>query len=792
MRFTLVRLLGCACFMLAGGSPGAAEPGPGTGQALEEVRFQRIGINGFWKEQIKRLSEKWIPQCIREMEAGGRGQELLNLVQTGQALRGEPVGQYRGAPWSDAYIYNTVEAACLALEVDPAGDAELAQAQAFLRAKIDEWIPIILAAQGKDGYIHSFHTLKKRPRFTAIADHEFYVMGYLMEMGVAHYRMTGNKDRRLYDAAIRCANLLCDTFGPPPKRTWKNGHPGLEHALCRLGQAVNASDGAGAGDRYIALAEHFLGHQHEIEPNVYNQSEMPAAQMSEARGHAVRATYFYTAMADVARLTGNAPFAAAADRIWANAVHKKHYLTGGVGASHEGEAFGGDYELPNNAYCESCAGCGLSFWTEQMHRLHADASYVDVQERALYNNVLGAVELSGETFYYQNPLVAKQARYPWHGCPCCVGNIPRALIAIKDLMYSLSAARDALYVNHFVDSEGEIARVGGAALRIRQETRYPWDGKVTLTLHPAAPAAFALALRLPNRAESALYRAEPDLAGRFTLSVNGRPEQAAVSAGYARLVRTWRDGDRVELDLPLEVQRVRCDERVAANRGRVAVTRGPLVYNFEDVDHARPVKSAVLRPDAELKAVWRGDLLGGVMTVAGGGLTAVPNFARLNRGGSSQVWMIENTAQAGLGTLASQADLTVSFSRGGMDPSAANDGLFPRDAKDRSAQNFDFWPHKGSAEWLQYTFDRPVEVKACTVWWFDDTGRGECRLPASWRLCTRAPDGAWTPVAAAGAYPVEKGKPCEVSFSPVKTEALRLELQLPPGFSAGVYEWSVR
>jgi DUF1680 family protein len=759
---------------------------------LEPVRFQTIKINGFWKQQAKLQTEKWIPHCVRQMEKGGEGQELLNLVATGEVLAGKPPSvAFRGCPWSDAYIYNTVEAICLALEVDPAGDAALAAAQTALRAKVEEWIPIILAAQGPDGYIHSFHTLKKRPRFTAIGDHEFYVMGYFLEMGIAHYRMTGGKDRRLYDAALKCADLLSATFGPAPKRTWKNGHPGLEHALCRLGEAANASEGAGKGEAYIALAKHFLSHQHTIEPNVYNQSEKPAVEMSEALGHAVRATYFYAAMADVARLTGDDAFGAAADRIWANAIHKKHYLTGGVGASHSGEAFGGDFELPNNAYCESCAGCGLSFWAEQMHRLHTDAHYVDVQERALFNNVLGAVELSGTNFYYQNPLVSSQARYPWHGCPCCVGNIPRTLIAVKDLMYSLGGKRDALYVNHFVDSEGTIEGVAGTALRIRQETQYPWEGSVRVTVYPAAPASFTLALRIPDRTESELYTAEPERKGTFSVTVNGQAQPVTVRSGYACLQRTWQAGDRVELSLLMEVQRVRCDERVAANRGRVAVQRGPLVYNFESVDHPKPIKQAVLTPDVELKPVWKPALLGGVMVLEGGGFSAVPNYARLNRGGASQVWLLENRDKAGINTLAGQAELTVSFCRGGMDPAAVNDTEMPKGEKDHAAGNFDFWPHKGTAEWLQYDFAKPVAVKACTVSWFDDTGRGECRVPASWRLAYRTADGKWEPVAGVAEYPVAKGKPVEVAFAPVTTSALRLEVQLPPKFSSGVYEWAV-
>ena len=776
--------LGCVSAVSSADEGAAAEP-------LEPVRFQQVKINGFWKQQITLQTEKWISHCIREMEEGGAGKELLNLVAAGKVLRGEPCGKYTGAPWSDAYIYNTVEAACLALEVDPAGDAELAKAQDFLRAKIEEWMPIILGAQMKDGYIHSFHTVNQHPHFSNIGWHEFYVMGYFLEMGIAHYRMTGGKDRRLYDAAVKCADHLCDTFGPPPKRTWKNGHPGMEHALCRLGALVSEVEGAGKGDKYSALAKFFLSHQHEIEPGVYNQSEKPAVEMTEARGHAVRATYFYTAMADVARLTGDSAYLSAVDKIWANAINRKHYLTGGVGASHNGEAFGGDFELPNNAYCESCAGCGLSFWAEQMHRLHTDAHYVDVQERALFNNVLGSVALSGTNFYYQNPLISNQARYPWHGCPCCVGNIPRTLIAIKDLMYSLNSKRDTLYVNHFVDSEGTIAGIAGKALRIRQETRYPWEGAVKITVHLSEPAAFTLALRIPGRTESELYTATPDRQAAFSVTVNGQAQPVKVEKGYALLQRTWQEGDQVDLSLLLEVQRVRCDERVAANRGRVAVQRGPLVYNFESADHPKPIKQAVLKPDVELKPVWKAGLLGGVTVLEGGGFTAVPNYARLNRGGSSQVWMLENHEKAGQNTLAGQADLTVSFCRDGMEPSAVNDSELPKSEKDHAVPNFDFWPHKGTAEWLQYEFAKPVEVKACTVSWFDDTGRGECRVPASWRILNRTADGKWEPVAGVKEYPVAKGTPVEIAFTPVKTSALRLEVQLPPKFSSGVYEWAV-
>jgi DUF1680 family protein len=500
---------------------------------LEPVHLRSIELGGFWKQQAKRLTEKWLPHCVHEMEKGGRGQELLNLVALGRVQRGEPVDwKYNGAPWSDAYVYNTVEAICLALAVSPAGDAELTKAQAQLRAKLDEWIPIILAAQAPDGYIHSFHVLNRHPRYSNVGWHEFYVMGY-----------------------------------------------------------------------------------------------------------------FYTAMTDMALLRGSTAYAQAVDRIWTNAIQKKHYLTGGVGASHKGEAFAGDFELPNDGYCESCAGCGLSFWADRMHRLHRDGHYRDVQERVLYNNLLGSVELAGENFFYQNPLDSNKARYPWHGCPCCVGNIPRALFAIKDMIYSLDPSRTELYLSHYVDCEATLPKVGGASLRVRQETRYPWEGDIAVTLHPAQPSEFTLKLRIPDRTESDLYSATPDLSGKFTLRVNGQPQSPKIERGYVALRRTWKAGDRVELSLPMEVQRVHCDARVLANRGRVALQRGPLVYNVEDVDNKQAAASLVLKPDLPLKAVWMDGLLGGVMAIEGLGITAVPNFARLNRGGASQVWLVENPAE---------------------------------------------------------------------------------------------------------------------------------------------------
>ncbi|MGB2819351.1 MAG: beta-L-arabinofuranosidase domain-containing protein, partial [Phycisphaerae bacterium] len=594
-------LMGVLC---AAGAEPAVRKVPAA--PLRPVYLQRIKVRGFWRDQFKRLTEKWLPHCVKQMENGGQGQELLNFVHAAKVLKGEPAGKFTGRPWSDAYIYNTIESICLALAIDPDGDTELTGAQTLLRGKLEEWIPLVLAAQTPDGYIHSFHVVNGRDRYTNTGNHEFYVQGYFIEAGVAHYRVTGGKDRRLYDAARKCADHLCETFGPPPRRNWVHGHPGMGYALCRLARLVGEAEGAGKGRKYADLAKYLFDNRHADEKHrrSYQQSHLPVVEQSDAVGHAVRATYFYTGIADLAMLTGDRAYLRAVDSLWDSAVNRKLYITGGVGASHRGEAFDVDYELRNNGYCESCAGCGLSFWADRMNRIHHDGRYMDVQERVLYNNILGAIELSGENFFYQNPLASDRARYPWHGCPCCVGNIPRALIAIKDVTYALNAERDTLFVNHFVAGEGTVADVAGTSLRVEQRTEYPWKGDVSIVLTPAAATAFAVKIRIPSRAGSALYTASPDLAAKCSVKVNGKPQDVKVVNGYAGLSRNWQPGDCIDVSLPMDVQRIHADGRVEADRGRVALQRGPLVYNIENVDHDQDVRSVVLPPDAPLKAVW--------------------------------------------------------------------------------------------------------------------------------------------------------------------------------------------
>lgn len=604
-----------------------------------------------WRDRLKAQVVNWIPHCVAEcedpnMKEGG----LDNLVEAAKKLRGEPARPHRGFPFSNAWVLNTAEAMCVALTYDPQGDAEVIRAQADFRATLERWIPILLAAQEPDGYFQTRFTLAtaaeraagrppKRWSPPTRGEHEGYVGGYFIEMGIAHYVATGGKDRRLFDAAVRLADCWCDHIGPG-KQKWFDGHQEIEQAMVRLGRFVNDEQGAGQGQKYIDLAKFLLDCR--TGGSEYDQSYAPLTQQYRAVGHAVRASYTYSAMADVAMETGNPAYWSALRSIWTDLVDRKLYVTGGIGSGETSEGFGPDYSLPNgSAYCESCSNCGVLFMQYKLNLATRDAKYADLYETTIYNAVLGDCDLAGENYTYTNSLDSDEARYKWHVCPCCVGNIPRVLLMLPTWTYA--RADDGVYVNLFVGSTVDVGTVAGTKVQMVQETNYPWDGHVAITVDPAAAATFAVHVRSPRREVSALYTAAPDSDGLTGLAVNGRPVDAVAGPdGYVSIRREWKAGDRVTFELPLRVQTVTADTRVAATRGRVALRRGPLVYNVETADGqdvTRPVG-----PTPALTAQWSPELLDGVMCLRGtfadgAPLIAVPNYARLNRGGRSLVWM---------------------------------------------------------------------------------------------------------------------------------------------------------
>jgi uncharacterized protein len=454
---------------------------------------------------------------------------------------------------------------------------------------------------------------------------------------MAHYLATGGKDARFYEAARRLADCWVNNIGPAPKRAWYEGHQELEQALVRLARFVEDKEGPGQGRKYVALAKFLLDSRRNGDE--YDQSHLPVTQQYEAVGHSVRAAYSYSGMADVAMETGDRDYQSAVLSLWNSIVNRKYYVTGGVGSGETSEGFGKDYSLPNNAYCESCANCGELFFQHKLQMTWQEARYADLYEETVYNAILGDVDLEGQNFTYTNPLDSSGRRYKWHGCPCCIGNIPRTLLMLPTWTYT--QGRDQVCVNLFVGSTVTLEHVAGTSVQLVQTTDYPWSGKVSLTVNPAAPKRFALRIRVPNRQTSELYTNTPAVRGLTSLALNGQPLKPVLEQGYAVLQRTWKAGDKIEWEVPLKVQRIKASDQIAATRGRVALRYGPLIYNIESVD--QNVES-VLSPAAPLSTEWQPNLLGGVTVIKGEfadgkPLLAIPNYARLNRGGRSLVWI---------------------------------------------------------------------------------------------------------------------------------------------------------
>ena len=612
---------------------------PPPGEPLNVVYTKKYRIdNRLWNQRARALIVNWIPHCIdqinrSDLQQGPGG--IDNFIEAARALAGQPHGAHKGYVFSNAWVHQTVEAMCIALMVDPQDDPGILAAHAQMRATLEDWIPKILAAREPDGYLHTAFTLRDRERWPerwsarGRGNHEGYVAGYFLESAINHYVMTDGTDTRLFDAAKQLADCWYDHIGPPPRQEWFDGHQEMEQALVRFGRFINDVEGQGKGEKYIQLARFLLDCRHA--GTEYDQSHLPVVQQYEAVGHAVRAVYSYSAMADVAMETQDVDYQSAVRSLWESITNRKYYVTGGVGSGETSEGFGPEYSLRNNAYCESCSSCGEIFFQSKLNRIYHDARYADLCEETLYNALLGSLDLEGRNYYYPNPLDANERRNPWHGCPCCVGNIPRTLLMLPTWMYAKSP--DGIYVNLFIGSTATIENVAGTDVEMVQRTEYPWSGRVSIIVNPRASRDFSLRIRVPDRNVSRLYRSTPEANGITSIRVNGSVVRPAIVKGYAVLTRSWNAGDEVELELPMTVQRVRADERIVADRGRVALRYGPLVYNIEKEDQDL---GQSLAPDAPLTADWRDDLLGGVMVVrgaftSGAPLFAIPNYVRYNR-----------------------------------------------------------------------------------------------------------------------------------------------------------------
>ena len=604
---------------------------------LNVVYTTRYSIdNPMWNQRAKTLIVDWIPHCVAQCErtdlTEGQG-GLDNFIEAGKALRGEPHGRHKGYVFANAWVHQTVESMCIALMVDAQGDPDILAAQQAMKDTLERWIPIVLGAQEADGYLQTAFTLADRKEWPERwspeqrGNHEGYVAGYFIESAINHYTLTDGKDLRLYNAAKKLADCWVANVGPG-KKDWFDGHQEMEQALVRFGRFVNDTEGNGRGDSYIVLARFLLDSRRGGEE--YDQSHLPPVRQYEAVGHAVRATYFYSGMADIAAETGDQDYQSAVLSLWDNMVNKKYYVTGGIGSGDTSEGFGPNYSLHNDAYCESCSSCGLIFFQYKMNLAYHDARYADLYEQTMYNALFGAVDMGGKNFCYTNPLINTR-RTSWHVCPCCVGNIPRTLLMVPTWSYTKSS--DALHVNLFIGGRVDVGKIAGTRVHVVQKTEYPWKGAVAITLHPEQASTFSLHVRVPNRTTSRLYTATPKVSGLKRLAVNGKPVTPHIVKGYAVITRRWEPGDTVELELPMEVQRIKADPRVKADVNEIALQYGPLIYNVETADQQNLDLS--LSKDS-LQAEWRPNLLGGVVVITGkwqdgSPMTAVPNYARMNR-----------------------------------------------------------------------------------------------------------------------------------------------------------------
>jgi DUF1680 family protein len=612
------------------------EPGKMTAVPFTDVTV----ADEFWAPRMETNRKVTVAYDFEKCEQTGR---IDNFAKAGGLMEGE----FEGIYFNDSDLYKVIEGAAYSLKIHP--DPELEE-------YVDGVIEKIAAAQWEDGYLYTFYSLPEHQpekRWTDVQNkHELYCAGHFFEAAVAYYQTTGK--RKILDVAISLADYIDSVFGPDKKHDVP-GHEEIEIGLVKL-------YGVTGEIRYLALAKFFLderGRAHGRELyGEYCQDHKPVVEQDAAVGHAVRAGYLYSGMADVASLTSDADYIKALDRIWQDVVSKKLYITGGIGARGGGESFGADYELPNaTAYCETCAAIANAMWNHRMSLLHGDAKYIDVLERVIYNGFLSGISLTGDKFFYPNPLASDgdYQRSPWFGCACCPTNIVRFMPSLPGYAYAQKA--DNVYVNLFVGGAAKIGLPGNTVL-VRQRTNYPWDGDIKITIEPERTGKFAVCVRIPGWAQnkpvpSDLYHYLDTNVEEVSLKVNGDPAAVDIVKGYVPIRRTWKKGDTIELNLPMPVRRVVAHPKVKDDIGRTAVERGPVVYCFEGADNPEGVANLILPTNAKLQSEYRGDLLGGIVTISGRGrirqdgkkvedidVVAIPYYAWAHRGKNEMaVWM---------------------------------------------------------------------------------------------------------------------------------------------------------
>lgn len=618
---------------------------------FEPVNFSQVTItDAFWKPTMDKVATTTINACVYQTEVA------TPRIKNFEKVARNKDEKHEGLFYDDSDVYKALEAIAYSLKNHPNPELE---------KKADEWIDKVAAAQLADGYIGTWYSLSGRlnERWTDMSMHEDYNGGHLIEAAVAYYNATGK--RKLLEVAIRFADHFDNLFGPN-KKHWVTGHQELELALVKLYKTTN-------NKKYLLLSHWLLeerGHKFargytwtDWKDTAYAQDVVPVREQKEITGHAVRAMYMYSGAADVAALTGDEGYMTAMNTVWEDVVHRNMYITGGIGSSGNNEGFSIDYDLPNEqAYCETCASVGMVFWNQRMNFLSGDSKFIDVLEKSLYNGARDGLSLSGDRFFYGNPLASKgqHSRREWFGTACCPANIARLVASLGDYVYGASA--DGLWVNLFVGSTTSV-KIGKINVPVSLETNYPWEGKVKITLQPSSKVRMKLHVRIPGWSQGeavpgGLYEFENKKSDGFTLTVNGKAAVYTTAQGYAIIDREWKKGDQVELNLPMEVKKVIARSELKQDDDRIALQRGPLIYCVEGADNNGQAWNLFVPDHARFTTSFQKDLLEGVTTiqfqsptvqVAKDGqsvtteektITAIPYYAWCNRGKNAmQIWL---------------------------------------------------------------------------------------------------------------------------------------------------------
>ena len=772
---------------------------------IQPVPFTAVKLtDNFWAPRIKKNALVTIPIAFGYCESTGR-------VKNFEIAAGLDTGKFQTIyPFDDSDVFKIIEGASYSLQTfsDPK-----------LEAYLDTLIHKIGLAQEPDGYLYTNRTIaekhggaglhewagKNRWEMDSVLSHELYNLGHLYEAAVAHYQATGK--RTLLNIALKSADLVNKDFGNDRIKVYP-GHQVIEMGLVKLYRVTGEK-------KYLDLARFFLDIRGP-HGQAYNQENLKPVDQTEAVGHSVRATYMYSGMADIAAIENDAAYLNAITKIWGDLIYGKMYLTGGIGASGGNEGFADPFVLPNmSAYCETCASIGDIFFNHRLFLLHGQSKYIDVLEKTLYNSMLSGVSLSGDRFFYPNPLESsgQHLRQAWFGCACCPSNVARFVPAIPGYIYAVTDKE--LYVNLFISNEASIS-LGKRKVNISQKANFPWDGKVEISVNPEIRGKFIMKIRIPGWAQNealpgGLYKFADEDAEPVKLVINGKDAELKIVDGYAVISRRWKSGDKIDIDFPMPVRKVIADEKVKEDKDKVAFQRGPLIFCAEWPDNnTGNVLDLVIKKNASFTTEFEPSLLEGTQVIKTSGVQTkktldgkveslseepvklIPYALWNNRGaGQMMVWFptsVTSSHPLPAPTIANRSKIKASKIT--KELSAINDQTEPASSNDHSLSYYHWWPEKDKLEWIEYDFDKLETISKTKVYWFDDGPDGGCRIPDSWEILYLNGN-IWQSVSTGMAYKVTKNGWDSLVFNPVKASAIKLKVKLNKDFSSGIYEWIV-